>query len=45
MRQAFEALDRAARYQVIPPLLQARTPRARRERLERAVRALAAGAR
>ncbi|MEU3451471.1 YdeI/OmpD-associated family protein [Streptomyces thermolilacinus] len=41
-REAFEALDRTARYQVMLPLLQARTPGARRKRLEKAVRELGA---
>ncbi|MET8573981.1 YdeI/OmpD-associated family protein [Streptomyces sp. NPDC005012] len=44
-RAAFDALDRTARYLVMLPLLQAATPRARRTRLERAVRDLAAGSR
>ncbi|WP_405436009.1 YdeI/OmpD-associated family protein [Streptomyces avidinii] len=39
-REAFEALDRTGRYQVILPLLQALTPEARRTRLDRAVRLL-----
>ncbi|QNS07546.1 YdeI/OmpD-associated family protein [Streptomyces xanthii] len=41
-RRAFDALDRTARYLTLLPLLQATTPEARRTRLERAVRALAA---
>ncbi|MER6396803.1 YdeI/OmpD-associated family protein [Kitasatospora sp. NPDC001603] len=39
-RRAFEALDRTARYRLVLPLLQALTPRARRDRLDRAVRRL-----
>lgn len=42
-RQAFEALDRTARYQLVLPLLQALTPRARRARLDRALRQLTGG--
>ncbi|MFD4243338.1 YdeI family protein [Streptomyces sp. NPDC058525] len=42
-REAFEALDRTGRYQVVLPLLQALTPETRRARLERAVRMLATG--
>ncbi|WP_149183775.1 YdeI family protein [Streptomyces sp. TRM49041] len=42
-RKAFEALDRTARYLVILPLLQALTPEARRERLEKALGGLVAG--
>lgn len=42
-KERFEALDRTGRYQVMLPLLQAPTPEARRERLERAVRGLEAG--
>ncbi|MFJ1705869.1 YdeI family protein [Kitasatospora sp. NPDC088346] len=42
-RAAFEALDRTGRYLVALPLLQARTPEARRARLEKAVRLLGHG--
>ncbi|MGV9263471.1 YdeI/OmpD-associated family protein [Kitasatospora sp. NPDC003701] len=42
-RQAFEALDRTARYRLVLPLLQALTPQARRARLDRALRQLAGG--
>jgi uncharacterized protein YdeI (YjbR/CyaY-like superfamily) len=38
--QAFAALDRTARYQLILPLLRARTPAARAAALDRALRAL-----
>jgi uncharacterized protein YdeI (YjbR/CyaY-like superfamily) len=38
---AFAALDKTAKYLVFLPLLQARTPEARREALDRAVRTLA----
>jgi uncharacterized protein YdeI (YjbR/CyaY-like superfamily) len=37
---AFEALDRTARYLVMLPVLQARTPETRRVRLDRALQAL-----
>ncbi|AXK34527.1 OmdA domain containing protein [Streptomyces armeniacus] len=40
-REAYEALDKTGRYQLILPLLQARTPEGRQARLERALRALA----
>ncbi|MEV7725097.1 YdeI/OmpD-associated family protein [Streptomyces sp. NPDC087917] len=36
-RAAFEALDRTGRYQVLLPMLQARSPETRRARLERAL--------
>lgn len=39
-RSTFEALDRTGRYQVILPLLQALTPKARRDRLDKALRTL-----
>ncbi|UQX04371.1 YdeI/OmpD-associated family protein [Streptomyces sp. RerS4] len=39
-RQVFEALDKTGRYQLILPLLQARTPAARRTRLDRALAVL-----
>lgn len=39
-RSAFEALDRTGRYQLILPLLQALTPKARQDRLDRALRTL-----
>lgn len=39
-REAFEALDRTARYQLILPLLQALTPDARKARLDRILHAL-----
>ncbi|MFD5192464.1 YdeI family protein [Streptomyces sp. NPDC058357] len=42
--KAFAALDRTAKYLVLLPLLQARTPEGRRAAAERAVRALAADA-
>ncbi|WP_405014700.1 YdeI family protein [Kitasatospora sp. NBC_01539] len=42
-RRTFEALDRTARYLVMLPLLQALTPAARRQRLERALRLLTEG--
>ncbi|MEU9378207.1 YdeI/OmpD-associated family protein [Streptomyces sp. NPDC048255] len=42
--KAFEALDRTGRYQLILPLLQALTPKTRRARLDRALRALVPGA-
>ncbi|MCX5192599.1 YdeI/OmpD-associated family protein [Streptomyces sp. NBC_00249] len=38
--RAFEALDRTGRYQLLLPLLQARTPEARRTRLDKALAAL-----
>ncbi|MCH0543036.1 YdeI/OmpD-associated family protein [Streptomyces sp. MUM 203J] len=41
-KERFEALDRTGRYLVMLPLLQAPTPEARRERLEKAVRELEA---
>lgn len=41
--KAFEALDRTGRNLTILPLLQARTPKARRARLDRALKALATG--
>ncbi|MGW6918901.1 YdeI/OmpD-associated family protein [Kitasatospora sp. NPDC054939] len=41
--QAFEALDRTGRYQLILPLLQALTPEARQSRLARALRTLTGG--
>lgn len=40
--EAFGALDRTGRYQLVLPLLQALTPRARRTRLDRALRTLGA---
>ncbi|MFE3072485.1 YdeI family protein [Streptomyces sp. NPDC059247] len=40
--KAFEALEKTAKYLVLLPLLQARTPEGRRSAVERAVRALAA---
>ncbi|MFG2296183.1 YdeI family protein [Streptomyces sp. NPDC048603] len=43
-RSAFEALDRTGRYQLLLPLLQARTPATRRTRLDKALRTLTAGA-
>ena len=43
-REAYEALDRTGRYQLILPLLQALTPQARRARLERILHALTGGA-
>ncbi|MFJ8544745.1 YdeI family protein [Streptomyces sp. NPDC093586] len=42
-REAFDSLDRTARYLVMLPLLQAATPETRRTRLERAIRDLAKG--
>ncbi|WP_407914417.1 YdeI/OmpD-associated family protein [Kitasatospora sp. NE20-6] len=42
-RRTFEALDRTARYLVMLPLLQALTPEARQQRLERALRLLTEG--
>ncbi|MGW1408194.1 YdeI/OmpD-associated family protein [Streptomyces sp. NPDC002403] len=39
---AFSALDKTAKYLVLLPLLQARTPEGRQVAVERAVRALAA---
>ncbi|GAA4985202.1 hypothetical protein GCM10025734_08530 [Kitasatospora paranensis] len=39
---SFEALDRTARYQLILPLLRARTPETRQARLDRALHALRA---
>ncbi|MEU1504031.1 YdeI/OmpD-associated family protein [Kitasatospora sp. NPDC005748] len=39
-RRAFEALDRTARYRLVLPLLQALTPLARRDRLDRALQRL-----
>lgn len=42
-RRAFEALDKSARYALILPLLQARTPKARQARLGKAVRTLRGG--
>jgi uncharacterized protein YdeI (YjbR/CyaY-like superfamily) len=41
--QAFEALDRSGRYQLILPLLQALTPKARQARLDRALALLRGG--
>ncbi|QDY79763.1 YdeI/OmpD-associated family protein [Streptomyces qinzhouensis] len=41
--QAFAALDRTAKYLVLLPLLQARTPEGRRTAVERTVRALSTG--
>ncbi|MEU2856294.1 YdeI/OmpD-associated family protein [Streptomyces syringium] len=41
--KAFEALDKTGRYLMILPLLQARTPRTRKIRLEKALKALATG--
>ncbi|MFI5619732.1 YdeI family protein [Streptomyces sp. NPDC051567] len=41
--KAFAALDRTAKYLVLLPLLQARTPEGREATVERAVRALSAG--
>ncbi|MDX2388876.1 hypothetical protein NJL88_01995 [Streptomyces sp. DK15] len=43
-REAFEALDRTGRHQLILPLLQALTPRARRARLARVPHTLTGGA-
>ncbi|WP_445399832.1 YdeI/OmpD-associated family protein [Streptomyces sp. LE64] len=40
---AFEALDRTGRYLLVLPLLQARTPKTRRVRLDRALRLLRSG--
>ena len=42
-RQAFEALDRTGRYQLILPLLQALTPQSRQARLDRALGLLRGG--
>ncbi|MGX2997564.1 YdeI/OmpD-associated family protein [Streptomyces sp. JNUCC 64] len=42
-KTAFEALDRTGRYQVLLPLLQALTPRAREARLAKALRTLTGG--
>ncbi|MCZ7414740.1 MULTISPECIES: YdeI/OmpD-associated family protein [unclassified Streptomyces] len=42
-RAVFEALDRTARYQLLLPLLQARTPETRRARLARALHTLTDG--
>ncbi|MEU7729306.1 YdeI/OmpD-associated family protein [Streptomyces sp. NPDC040724] len=42
-RQAFEALDRTGRYQLILPLLQALTPESRQTRLTRALHLLTTG--
>ncbi|MET9604306.1 YdeI/OmpD-associated family protein [Streptomyces sp. NPDC006512] len=42
-REAFGALDRTGRYQLILPLLQSLTPQARRARLERVLRTLTGG--
>ncbi|MFJ3723097.1 YdeI family protein [Streptomyces sp. NPDC090045] len=42
-RQAFEALDRTGRYQLILPLLQALTPESRQTRLAKALHLLATG--
>ncbi|WP_407555013.1 YdeI/OmpD-associated family protein [Streptomyces sp. Pv4-95] len=39
-KQAFEALDKTGRYQIILPLLQAHTPESRQARLERALQML-----
>lgn len=43
-RAAFEALDRTGRYQVILPLLQARSPAGRTARLDKAITRLEQGA-
>ncbi|MET9514011.1 YdeI/OmpD-associated family protein [Streptomyces sp. NPDC002994] len=42
-KKAFEALDKTGRYQVILPLLQARTPQTRQIRLQRALHVLVNG--
>ncbi|MBT2399084.1 YdeI family protein [Streptomyces sp. ISL-100] len=42
-KKAFEALDKTGRYQVILPLLQARTPQTRQIRLQRALHLLVNG--
>lgn len=42
-KAAFDALDKTARYTLILPLLQARTPTARQTRLDRALRTLRSG--
>ncbi|MCY0940986.1 YdeI/OmpD-associated family protein [Streptomyces antarcticus] len=42
-RKAFDALDRTGQYQLILPLLQALTPRARQARLDKAVASLTHG--
>ncbi|MFE9254955.1 YdeI family protein [Streptomyces sp. NPDC006879] len=42
-KQAFEALDRTERYLLVLPLLQSRTSKTRRARLERALRLLVDG--
>ncbi|MBB4888065.1 YdeI/OmpD-associated family protein [Streptomyces netropsis] len=41
--KAFEALDTTGRYLMILPLLQARTPKSRKIRLEKALKALTIG--